>query len=97
MDGATEKERRGRDGVPESPAAGEAPSIVAEVAQFEMHMQAMQSQVTSFERGQARLAAQVEGWGNILTGITPTIDPLATAATCVRVRRATIGRTAAGM
>jgi hypothetical protein len=49
--------------------------ISREVAQAEMKMQGMKDQVNSFERGQARQAAQVESFGNILTGITPTIDP----------------------
>lgn len=47
-----------------------------QVAQFEMKMQAMRNQVSSFERQQSRQADQVAGWGNTLTGITPTIDPL---------------------
>ena len=47
-----------------------------QVAEFEMKMQSMKSQVNAFERQQARQAAQVESFGNILTGITPTIDPL---------------------
>jgi len=47
-----------------------------QVAEFEMKMQSMKSQVSAFERQQARQAAQVESFGNILTGITPTIDPL---------------------
>lgn len=47
-----------------------------QVAQFEMRMQAMQSQVSGFLRGQARQAGQVEAFGNILTGVTPTVDPL---------------------
>src|SRR5579872_636741 len=50
--------------------------LSAQVAQFEMKMQAMRSQVNSFERRQAAQAKQVEEFGNILTGITPTIDPL---------------------
>ncbi len=49
--------------------------ISQQVAQFEASMQAMQGQVAAFERGQARQAKQVETWGNILTGITPTTDP----------------------
>lgn len=49
--------------------------ISQQVAQFETSMQAMQGQVAAFERGQARQAKQVESWGNILTGITPTTDP----------------------
>jgi outer membrane murein-binding lipoprotein Lpp len=47
-----------------------------QVAQFEMKMQSMKTQVNAFERQQARQSAQVEDFGNILTGITPTIDPL---------------------
>jgi hypothetical protein len=47
-----------------------------QVAQFEVRMQAMQNQVNGFLRGQARQAAQVEAFDNILVGITPTIDPL---------------------
>lgn len=47
-----------------------------QVAEFEMKMQSMKNQVNDFERQQARQAAQVESVGNILTGITPTIDPL---------------------
>jgi len=50
-------------------------AISQQVAQFEASMQAMQGQVAAFERGQARQAKQVETWGNILTGITPTTDP----------------------
>lgn len=50
-------------------------AISQQLAEFEVKMQAMQSQVNSFERGQAKQAAQVENVGNILTGITPTIDP----------------------
>lgn len=46
-----------------------------EVAQFEAKMQSMQTQVNAFERGQARQAAQVQSFTNVLTGITPTIDP----------------------
>jgi hypothetical protein len=47
-----------------------------QVAQFEVRMQAMQNQVNGFLRGQARQAAQVEAFDNVLVGITPTIDPL---------------------
>ena len=46
-----------------------------QVAQFEMKMQAMRNQVSHFERQQARQAAQVDEVSNILTGITPTVDP----------------------
>jgi len=50
--------------------------LAQQVAQFEMRMQAMQNQVAAFEHRQAGQAAQVESWGNILTEITPTTDPL---------------------
>jgi len=50
-------------------------SLQRQVAQFEANMQGMQSQVNSFEAGQARQAKQVEGMGNTLTGIVPTTDP----------------------
>lgn len=50
--------------------------ISQQVAQFEMKMQAMQGQVQAFEHRQAAQAAQVTEWGNILTGITPTVDPM---------------------
>jgi hypothetical protein len=56
--------------------AGRVRQIQMQVAQFEQSMQAMQQQVASFERGQQRSAAQSEEWGNILTGITPTVDSL---------------------
>jgi hypothetical protein len=46
-----------------------------QVQQFEQQMRAMRDQVSAFERGQARQAAQVEGFTNALNGITPTIDP----------------------
>lgn len=47
-----------------------------QVAQFEMKMQSMRNQVSGFERQQAKQAAQVESVGNILTGVTQTVDPL---------------------
>jgi hypothetical protein len=56
--------------------AGRVRQIRMQVAQFEQSMKAMQQQVASFERGQQRSAAQSEEWGNILTGITPAVDPL---------------------
>jgi hypothetical protein len=56
--------------------AGRVRQIQMQVAQFEQSMKAMQQQVASFERGQQRSAAQSAEWGNILTGITPTVDPL---------------------
>jgi len=51
-------------------------ALAQQVAQFEMRMLAMQGQVAAFERGQARQSGQAESWGNILTGLTPTTDPL---------------------
>jgi len=51
-------------------------AISQQVAQFEMKMQSMKNQVNAFERQQARQASQVTSFGNILTGITPTLDPL---------------------
>jgi hypothetical protein len=56
--------------------AGRIRQLQTQVAQFEQSMKAMQLQVASFERGQQRSAAQSEEWGNILTGVTPTVDPL---------------------
>lgn len=47
-----------------------------QVAEFEMQMQNMKNQVSAFERQQSRQADQVTKFGKVLTGITPTIDPL---------------------
>jgi hypothetical protein len=47
-----------------------------QVQQFEQRMQAMQNQVNAFERRQNAQARQVESFGNLLTGIQPTTDPL---------------------
>ncbi len=47
-----------------------------QVQQFEQRMQAMQNQVNAFERQQNAQARQVESFGNLLTGIQPTTDPL---------------------
>ncbi len=47
-----------------------------QVQQFETQMQAMRQQVSAFERHQAAQAAQVAGFSNVLTGVTPTIDPM---------------------
>jgi hypothetical protein len=47
-----------------------------QVQQFEAKMQGMRNQVNAFERHQAAQAAQAESWGNTLTGLTPTVDPL---------------------
>jgi hypothetical protein len=50
--------------------------ISAQVAEFEMKMQAMRDQVHSFQQRQSQQAHQVEQFTNALNGITPTIDPL---------------------
>jgi hypothetical protein len=50
--------------------------LQAQVQQFETRMQAIQNQVNAFEQHQAAQAAQVESFTNVLTGVTPTIDPL---------------------
>jgi hypothetical protein len=47
-----------------------------QMREFEGRMQAMRNQVGAFQRQQAVQARQVETVGNILTGITPTVDPL---------------------
>jgi hypothetical protein len=47
-----------------------------QVAEMEMRMHGMRSEVNAFERQQGRQAAQVEKWGNLLTGVTPAADPL---------------------
>jgi hypothetical protein len=47
-----------------------------QVRQFEAQMQAMRQQVSAFERHQAAQAAQVGSFTNILSGVTPTIDPM---------------------
>jgi hypothetical protein len=47
-----------------------------ETARFEVRMQATQNQVNAFEHRQAEQADQAASWGNLLTGITPTVDPL---------------------
>ena len=51
-------------------------ALAQQVQQFEAKMQSMRNQVNAFERHQAAQAAQVESWGNTLTGLTPTVDPL---------------------
>jgi hypothetical protein len=47
-----------------------------QVQEFETRMRGMRSQMDAFERRQSAQAAQVTSWGNTLTGITPTTDPL---------------------
>ncbi len=51
-------------------------ALTQQVRQFEASMQAMRNQVSAFARQQNAQARQVESFTNILTGITPTIDPL---------------------
>jgi hypothetical protein len=51
-------------------------ALAQQVQQFEAKMQGMRNQVNAFERHQAAQATQVESWGNTLTGLTPTVDPL---------------------
>jgi hypothetical protein len=51
-------------------------ALSAQAAQFEMKMQGMQKQVNAFLHQQAGHQAQVSGFGNLLTGVTPTTDPL---------------------
>jgi hypothetical protein len=51
-------------------------ALSQQVQAFEGQMSAMRNQVSAFQRRQSAQAAQVTSWGNILTGITPTIDPL---------------------
>jgi hypothetical protein len=47
-----------------------------QVQQFEAQMSSRRDQVNAFGRRQGAQAAQVTSWGNTLTGITPTTDPL---------------------
>ena len=47
-----------------------------QVQRFEASMRAMQNQVNAFERQRGAQARQVESFGNLLTGIQPTTDPL---------------------
>ncbi len=47
-----------------------------QVQQFEARMQSMRNQVSAFEHQQNAQAGQAALFGNILTGITPTVDPL---------------------
>lgn len=51
-------------------------AIGQQAQQFEARMQTMQNQVSAFERQQDTQAGQVDSFGNMLTGITPTVDPL---------------------
>ncbi len=56
--------------------AGRMRELSRQVAEFEVRMQAMRNQVNAFEQQQARQAEQVTNFGNILTGLTSTTDPL---------------------
>jgi len=47
----------------------------AQVKQFEANMQGMRDQVASFERGQAQRQSQFQAVDNIISGITPSVDP----------------------
>ena len=47
----------------------------AQVRQFEANMQGMRDQVASFERGQAQRQSQFQQVDNIISGITPSVDP----------------------
>jgi hypothetical protein len=47
--------------------------LAQQVQAFENQMSSMRNQVSAFQR---RQAAQAASWGNMLTGITPTTDPL---------------------
>jgi hypothetical protein len=51
----------------------------AQVAQFEARMQAMRNQVNAFERGQAQRQSQFQAIDNVISGITPTVDPYGNA------------------
>ena len=59
-------------------------ALAQQVQQFEAKMQGMRNQVNAFEHHQAAQAAQVESWGNTLTGLTPTVDPLSNETRLVR-------------
>lgn len=47
----------------------------AQVRQFEATMQGMRDQVAAFERGQAQRRADFQKVDNIISGITPSVDP----------------------
>jgi len=51
-------------------------ALSQQVQAFENQMSAMRGQISAFERRQAAQASQVSSWGNTLTGITATTDPL---------------------
>jgi hypothetical protein len=47
-----------------------------QVRQFEAHLQTVRGQISAFQRRQNSQTRQVESVGDILTGLTPTTDPL---------------------
>jgi hypothetical protein len=47
----------------------------AQVKQFEARMQGMRDQVAAFERGQAQRQSQFQAMDNVISGITPSMDP----------------------
>ncbi len=47
----------------------------AQVKQFEARMQGMREQVSAFERGQQQRQEQFQQMDNIISGITPSVDP----------------------
>jgi hypothetical protein len=51
-------------------------ALSQQVPQFETQMRRMRNPVNAFSRLQGAQAAQVNSWGNTLTGITPTTDLL---------------------
>jgi hypothetical protein len=51
-------------------------ALSQQVQEFEAQMRTLRNQVNAFERRQGAQASQVNSWGNTLTGITPTTDPL---------------------
>jgi hypothetical protein len=51
-------------------------NLSAQAAQLELKMQGMQNQVNAYLHKQAGQQAQVTAIGNLLTGVTPTVDPL---------------------
>ncbi len=50
-------------------------ALNAQVREFESTMQGMRNQVASFERGQAQRQQQFQQVDNIISGITPSVDP----------------------
>ena len=59
---------------------GRRQALAQQVQEFQAQMQSMRNQVSAFERRQDAQASQVASWGNVLTGVTPTIDPLTGAS-----------------